>query len=681
MSNLLANENSPYLLQHANNPVQWYPWGNEALNKAQREEKPIFLSIGYAACHWCHVMAHESFEDPDTASIMNQRFINIKVDREERPDLDNIYMNAVISMIGHGGWPLSVFLTPEGHPFFGGTYFPPTRRYNMPSFREVLLSVYNAWTEDRAHILDVAQQISSRLAQSTIKSGEYPEVTPETLDNASLALAQTYDWKYGGWGSAPKFPQPMTIEFLLRRASTGDKLALDLATHALRAMAKGGMYDVIGGGFARYSTDNEWRVPHFEKMLYDNALLSQVYLHAYLLTGDKSFRRVCEETLDFIARELSHPSGGFFSSLDADSEGEEGKYYLWTPATIQAAISDKEQLEMVTAAYEITDSGNFEGSTVLQRVIDDASLAVRFAIAEEDVPLRLAEIHKQLLRAREKRVRPATDDKVLVMWNALTLVSFSEAGRYLKRSDYVDMAIRNAKFLLDGLYTQGRLLRSWRNGRSQHNAYLEDYASLVLALISLYQSDPNPYWYTSATSLLDEMIQHFSDPSGGFFDTRIDHEPLITRPKDLQDNATPCGNSLAAMALLQHSNYSGRSDLVDIAETSLRSIIDQSSKYPTAFAYWLCAADYVANPVSEVAIIGSAKDERTQALVNVLWETYRPRTLSAQANLPISTEMPELLDNRELVDGLPAAYVCQNFVCNLPVTTPDELRIQLKRAA
>jgi len=681
MSNRLAKENSPYLLQHANNPVEWYPWGDEALELARQSEKPIFLSIGYAACHWCHVMAHESFEDPETAAIMNQQFINIKVDREERPDLDSIYMSAVVSMTGHGGWPLSVFLTPEGHPFFGGTYFPPTQRYNMPAFREVLLSVHNAWIYQKEQLKNIGQQISDQLSQTVSGGGENQGLNPEIVDKAVFTLAQTYDWKFGGWGSAPKFPQPMAIEFLLRRASLGDKLALEIAAHALRAMAKGGMYDVIGGGFARYSTDNEWRVPHFEKMLYDNALLSQVYLHAYLLTRESNFRRVCEATLDFIARELTHPFGGFYSSLDADSEGQEGRYYLWTPADIRAALQDQGQYEIVAAVYQITESGNFEGSNVLQRTMDDNALATHLGITEEDVLSRLAQIHEKLLLSREKRVHPIRDDKVLVMWNALALISFAEAGRYLGRKDYVELAIRNARFILNELYPKDRLFRSWRDGRAQHNAYLEDHAGLVLGLLSLYQSDPNPFWYSSATALADGMLQHFPDPKGGFFDTRLDHEPLIIRPKDLQDNATPCGNSLAAMALLQLGAYSGRNSLIEVAESALSMIRVHATKYPTAFSYWLCAIDHVFNPISQVAIIGSPHDASTQALIDVLWETYRPHLISAQSGFPIPAGLPELLDNRELVNGLPTAYVCQNFICKWPVATPDELRSQLKSSS
>jgi uncharacterized protein YyaL (SSP411 family) len=677
MPNNLVSENSPYLLQHAENPVEWYPWNEEALTKARKEDKPMFLSIGYAACHWCHVMAHESFEDAETASIMNEYFVNIKVDREERPDLDSIYMNAVVAMTGQGGWPLNIFLTPKGEPFYGGTYFPPNRRYNLPSFREVLVSVHNVWVKDRAQIDKISQQLIAHLQQTTTSNGSDQQLQPDSLEQAALGLAQSYDWKYGGWGSAPKFPQSMAIEFLLRRASRGDKLGLEIASHALLAMSRGGMYDVVGGGFARYSTDNEWRVPHFEKMLYDNALLSQAYLHAYMLTHNINFRRVCEETLDFIAREMTHPAGGFYSSLDADSGGVEGKYYLWTPESIRNALSEPDEAEIIIVAYNVTEQGNFEGATVLQRAIDDASLAERFHQPKDDISEYLSQLHAQLLRARNLRVLPAIDDKVLMSWNALALMGFAEAGRYLGRRDYTKMAIRNAHFLVNELKKNHHLFRSWRDGKARHNAYLEDYASLILALLSLYQTDPNPYWFSTSLQLLEEMLQHFPDTAGGFYDTRDDHDFLIVRPKDLQDNATPSGNSLAALALLQLSAYAGRSDLRLDAERMLCSIQDVAVRYPTAFANWLCALDFALHPVYEVAILGSGQDKRTHALSNTLWRHYRPNLISARADDPPPQDSPPLLIDRHMLDNKPTAYVCQNFVCNLPVTTPDALAAQL----
>ncbi|HSJ87605.1 MAG TPA: thioredoxin domain-containing protein, partial [Anaerolineales bacterium] len=448
MSNQLINENSPYLLQHANNPVDWHPWGEEALTKAKTENKPIFLSIGYAACHWCHVMEHESFEDAETAAIMNENFISIKVDREERPDLDSIYMQATTAMTGSGGWPMSVFLTPDLRPFYAGTYFPPVRRYNMPAFKDVLLSMANAWKEQRDEINRVGSQILQYIQPQVVSSDGEGTFTEQSLEEATKSLLDGYDWGNGGWGGAPKFPQPMTIEFLLRRALSNSphrEQALKASVHILNAMSRGGMYDVVGGGFARYSVDNFWRVPHFEKMLYDNAQLALAYLHGYLVTGEQRFRQICEETLDFILREMTHPMGGFYSSLDADSEGEEGKFYVWTQDELQNVLGA--DFDIFKAAYGITSQGNWEGKTVLQRAMDDATLAARFKLNAETLRQKLSDSHRKLLHIRSGRVRPGTDDKILVMWNALALDVFAEAGRYLERKDYLEAATRNARFL------------------------------------------------------------------------------------------------------------------------------------------------------------------------------------------------------------------------------------------
>jgi uncharacterized protein len=678
MVNRLTHENSPYLLQHIDNPVDWYPWGEEALQKARQEDKPIFLSIGYAACHWCHVMAHESFEDPNIAAIMNEHFVNIKVDREERPDLDSIYMNAVVALTGQGGWPMSVFLTPDGKPFYGGTYFPPVRRYNMPSFVEVLHSVARAWQDNRDQLLKSSDEITSHI-QSEIKLGQAGEgISEELLQQASLNLAQTYDWIHGGWGSAPKFPQPMAIEFLLRKAAQGDKFALEIAYHALRAMAKGGMYDVVGGGFARYSVDDRWLVPHFEKMLYDNAQLAKVYLYGYLLTGDLSLRKVCEATLDFIIRELRHPEGGFFSSLDADSEGEEGKFYVWTSKEIRQALGNQEDEEFITAAYNVTDGGNFEGKTVLQRALDDKDLASRFEISEEEVAERFERIHEQLRIVRSARMRPGTDDKVLTSWNGMMLTAFAEAARYLKRPDYLKIAIENANFLLNVLHPEDRLLRSWRNGIARHNAYLEDYASLILGLLALYQTDSNPRWYQAATDLGENMLYHYQDPEGGFFDTRDDHEPLLTRPKDLQDNATPSGNAMAALGLIQLSALKGSQPWSEIAEKMMGVIQQATARYPTSFAKWLIGLDLAHSGVQEVAILGNPEDDRTADLVKALWSKFRPRVVAAISNYPAPEKSPPLLEGRALKDNSPTAYVCQNFVCLQPVNRSEDLIRQLE---
>ena len=686
MPNHLINENSPYLLQHAHNPVDWYPWGEEALSKARAENKPIFLSIGYAACHWCHVMEHESFEDPETAGLMNENFVNIKVDREERPDLDSIYMQATNAMTGSGGWPMSVFLTPDLRPFYAGTYFPPVRRYNMPSFKELLLSLAKVWREEPEEIDRVGSQVLQHI-QPQIQVNSKNAFSQETLEAVTKSLLESYDWGYGGWGSAPKFPQPMTIEFLLRRALTDSpqrEQILKASLHVLNAMSRGGMYDVVGGGFSRYSVDNFWKTPHFEKMLYDNAQLAMAYLHGYLVTGEVKYRQVCEETLDFLLREMMHPEGGFYSSLDADSEGEEGKFYVWTQDEIQNVLGS--DFDFFKAAYGITPQGNWEGKTILQRALDDSSLAARFpglsartgTLDPKVLSEKLAVCHSQLLKVRSTRIRPGTDDKILVMWNALALCAFAEAARYLGRKDYLDAAVRNARFLMDNLIINDRLLRSWRDGQAKHNAYLEDYAGLTLALLALYQSDPNPEWYATALKLADEMVAHYSDPNGGFFDTRDDHETLLLRPKDIQDNATPSGNALAVNALLELAAYGDRNEWRGLAEDMLSSIYDAAWRYPTAFAKWLCAADFAVGPTREVAIIGNLDDPKTQELLKGLWKSYRPRQVTAISAYPPEPGSPALLKDRLTLNDQPTAYVCQGFVCLQPVNLPEEMEVQLE---
>jgi hypothetical protein len=677
MPNALAQETSPYLLQHAENPVNWYPWGETALQKAHQEDKPIFLSIGYAACHWCHVMAHESFEDPEIARLLNQGFICIKVDREERPDLDTLYMAAVVAMTGQGGWPMSLFLTPDGQPFFGGTYFPPMPRHGMPSFRQVLESVLRSWEEERDNINQVSKQVADHLQQATRWSAEPGLLQPSFLEQATQQLIDTYDLENGGWGQAPKFPQAMVLEFLLMRASRGNQMALEVVIHNLKAMSQGGMYDLVGGGFHRYSTDENWLIPHFEKMLYDNAQLARVYLHAYQITREPRFRQVCEQTLDFITRELTSPEGGFYSSLDADSEGIEGKYYTWTPEEIQKAIDGQSSRELLTAAYGITEAGNFEGKNILRPTLDDSILSERFQLLPTQISEKLIHLHKKLLIHREQRVRPNTDDKVLVSWNALTEIAFAEAGLALNRFDYIKMATRNAGLLLNNLYHNGRLFRSYRMGRATHDAYLEDYAGLALALLTIYVADPDVRWFKTASQLVQVMQTHFSDPSGGFFDTRDDQEQLLARPKELQDNATPSGNSLACFALLKFAAYSGASDLREKSEQVLGSIQKVAARYPTAFGFWLSAMDFAIGPVKQVAIIGNQQDLLNAAMQKVVFERYRPRVVLASSNGPAGADAPELLRDRPLRNNHPTAYVCEGFVCRMPVNTPEELEEQL----
>jgi uncharacterized protein YyaL (SSP411 family) len=608
---------------------------------------------------------------------MNANFINIKVDREERPDLDSIYMNAVVAISGNGGWPMSVFLTPDGRPFYGGTYFPPVRRYNMPAFKDVLLSISQTWRNEREKIFRAGEQLSNHIQSIYQINTPQASLSREALDQAALALAQSYDWQNGGWGKAPKFPQPMAVEFLLRRAARGDKFAAEIAVHALKSMAKGGMYDVIGGGFSRYSTDDRWLVPHFEKMLYDNALLARAYLHAYLVTGDEDFRRVCEQTLDFIAREMTGPEGGFYSSLDADSEGEEGKFYLWTLEEIKTQLGNTIDQEIFIAAYGISESGNFEGKTVLQRVLDDDQLAGKFQLPLQEIHESLYSSRARLLQSRGSRVRPGTDDKALTAWNALAQLAFSEASRFLGRDDYQRMAMRNTRFLLSSLHPRDRLLRSWRAGQSAHDAYLEDYAALILALIDLYQTDPDPHWFTEARRLGETLFVHFPDPAGGFFDTRQDHENLITRPKDVQDNATPSGNSMAATALLLLSAYTGEGKWRDAAEAMLAAVQSLAVRHPTAFSNWLCAMDLALYPITEVAILGNLADPRFHELRQTLWGQYRPGLIAAISAFPPPPGSPELLHDRPLLDGSPTAYICRNFVCQRPVNDLAEFNSQL----
>jgi len=676
MPNHLIHENSPYLLQHANNPVDWFPWGREALEKARKEEKPIFLSIGYAACHWCHVMAHESFENAETAAFMNEHFVNIKVDREERPDLDSIYMSATTAMTGSGGWPMSVFLTPDLQPFYAGTYFPPARRYNMPSFLDVLHALATTWRDEREKALHSAGRVLAHIRQQASLSQYELALSGEHLDLAVRNLLEAYDWGYGGWGGAPKFPQPMTIEFLLRRHAGGNPDALKPALHALKTMARGGMHDVVGGGFARYSTDTFWRVPHFEKMLYDNAQLARAYLHAWQITGDPSLHSVVTGALDFIAREMTHSQGGFYSSLDADSENQEGKYYIWKRDEIRELLS--EESVFFEAAYGITEQGNWEGVTVLQRALDDKTLASRFGVTPEEVFAKLEACHGLLLAARVNRIRPATDDKVLTAWNGFALAALAEAARFLgepgKREQYYTLAARNADFLLTALRPGGKLCRSWRAGRTTGEVVLEDFAALILGLLELYQTDFNERWFASAQELADEMIARFSDQSGGFFDTPADGEALVLRPKDLQDNATPSGNALACEALLTLAAFTGKNAYRDQAEKALGLVAEAAVRTPTAFARWLSAADHALGHIKQVAALGNMRDPDFQAILEAIRKGYKPAMVVAASAYPPSQAAPALLADRPLLDGKATVFVCEGFVCNKPVTEVEQLK-------
>lgn len=668
MSNHLANETSPYLLQHADNPVDWYPWSEEALQKAKTEDKPIFLSIGYSACHWCHVMAHESFEDVRVAAVLNQHFISIKVDREERPDLDRIYMSAVQAMTGRGGWPMSVFITPEGQPFYGGTYFPPKPRYGMPSFTDVLLGIADAWQNRRQELVESGQRLVAAIEQQSVISGDLePEtLNPETLKSAFENLWQRFDRTHGGWGDAPKFPQPMALEFLLRHHhTTGDPLALRMVTQTLDAMARGGMYDQLGGGFHRYSVDDHWLVPHFEKMLYDNAQLARVYLHAWQLTGVPFYRAIAEEILDYVVREMTDPSGGFYSTQDADSEGEEGKFFVWTPAEIRDLLC--QEAEAFMAAYGVTERGNFEGQDILEYVGHKSQRA------------ELAEARRKLFAAREQRVHPGRDEKVLTSWNGLMLAAFAEAARALNRDDYRQVAERNAGFLLSELRREdGRLYRTWKGGEAKIDGYLEDYAHLGVGLLELYQTTFEPRWYLAARELAEVMIAHFSAPDGGFFDTSDDHEELITRPRELQDNAVPSGNAMAALGLLRLAGLAVEPRYAELARRSLVQVQLMLRRYPLGFGQWLIALDCALSHPHEIAIVGDPESADTRALLDVCTIGYRPHQIVALGAPDSEASAVPLLQGRGQIEGRATAYVCIDFACRPPVTDPAALRALLE---
>ncbi len=672
MANQLKNETSPYLLQHAENPVDWRPWGEEALCAAQEADKPIFLSIGYAACHWCHVMAHESFEDPQIAAILNENFVNIKVDREERPDIDTIYMDAVVAMNGQGGWPLSVFLTPQAEPFFGGTYFPPTPRYNLPSFREVLLHIARLWHENREQLEQTGAQLKEHVASHSSFRVVADTLSPEGSNRASEILFKTYDWTNGGWGGAPKFPQASVIEFLLRKHHLdGDRLALEMAVHALEHMARGGIFDQLAGGFHRYSVDAQWRVPHFEKMLYGNALLVQAYLHAWLICGKPLFRTVVEMTLDFLLREMRHAEGGFYASLDADSEGEEGKYYLWSEAEIGAVLKGEEKA-LISAAYGVSEEGNFEGKNVLHRAQTLEEISNHSEMPDEDVSRILDVAREKLLRIRTDRIPPAADDKVVTAWNGLLLISYAEAARAFSRPDYLETAQSLAEFLIGSMQKDGRLMRTWHGGLARHSAYLEDLAALAEGLLALYQADFDPRWYQAAVAQAEEILTNFTDPAGGFFDTRQDHETLITRPKSLQDSPIPSGNTIAVSLLLKLASFSGENRYSDAAETALLAMQDLAQRYPTSFSGWLCNIDYALGPQMQLAVVGATSSERFRKLIGVVELRFLPKLVVAGGEAD-EVDAPELLEGRSMLDGRPAAYLCQQFTCKRPTSSPDEL--------
>ncbi|HKF14730.1 MAG TPA: thioredoxin domain-containing protein [Gaiellaceae bacterium] len=631
--NRLAQETSPYLLQHADNPVEWYPWGEEAFERARAEDKPILLSIGYAACHWCHVMEHESFEDEETAALMNDRFVNVKVDREERPDVDSLYMEAVVALTGHGGWPMTVFLKPDGSPFFGGTYFPPAARHGLPSFRDVLEAISSLYRDRRGAVDGSASQLRDALEQASRVTPSTEPLTGDLLHDASRALGRQFDPEWGGFGGAPKFPPASTLEFLLRMHLRGDDDALPMVAKTLDAMAAGGMYDLIGGGFHRYSVDRTWLVPHFEKMLYDNALLASAYLHAWAVTGENRYRRVVEQTLDYVLRELALPEGGFASAQDADTEGVEGLTFTWT--------ADEGVPEELLHPFE-------EGRSIIRGELD------------EELRLRLFEV-------REQRRKPLRDDKAIASWNGLALAALAEAGRRLDRDDWLGAARRLGEFLLGPLSDErGRLFRTYREGMAKNTGFLEDYADVANGLYELHVATGELRWLDESLRLARLAVELFGDDErGGFFLTPADGEQLIARQKGFDDHPTPSGNSMLAFVLLRLARIYGDPELERKAVSVFRLVRNALATAPHAFGHALTALELHFSPPRELAIVGPVDSEVARAAL----EPFQPDTVVAVG----PAETVPLLVGKVLVNGDPAVYVCENFACRAPVTEPEKL--------
>jgi uncharacterized protein YyaL (SSP411 family) len=702
MPNRLAQETSPYLLQHSENPVDWFPWGEEALSKARAEDKPILLSIGYSACHWCHVMERESFEDEETAALMNEGFVNIKVDREERPDLDSVYMRAVQASMGQGGWPLTAFLTPDGRFFYGGTYFPPEPRHGMPSFRQLLAAMLDAYQNRRKEIEKASNQLLDLLRGASSPEGrpqgsrsapgggaageeEAPEahiakIGPKTLDHAARFLAGQFDPVHGGFGPAPKFPQPVTLEFLLRFYDrTGKEEALGMVLDTLRSMARGGMRDHLGGGFHRYSVDDRWLAPHFEKMLYDNGLLARVYLHAFQITGDPEFEDIVTSTLDYILEDLRDPEGGFYSARDADSEGEEGLFYLWRPEEIEAVLG-KEEGALFGRAYDVSIPGNFQGQNILHLPRGLDSLAKTEEVPQEELDSRLGQDRASLREARSHREHPFRDEKVLVGWNSFVLRALAEAGSTLGRADYLDAARKNATFLLHSLRHEGRLLRSWKEGESRIPAFLEDYAGLGNALLTLYEGCLEPRWLEEAKELADQLLELFwEEEEGLFYDSPRDGEKLVVRPREVMDNATPSGNSLAIELLLRASAIFG---IDEYRQVALRALIREAAaieRFPSAFGRLLSTISLSLAPPLEVVLLGRTGSREMEALRRVAHRRYLPSRIVVGGDPGKLPPLP-LLEGREVRSGRATAYVCREFTCTAPLLGPEALGRELERS-
>ena len=690
--NRLAAETSPYLLQHAGNPVDWHPWGEEAFARARKENKPIFLSIGYSACHWCHVMERESFEDPQTAAILNEHFVAVKVDREERPDVDDIYMTAVQAMTGRGGWPLSVFLTPDLKPFFGGTYFPPEDTQGMPSFKRVLLGVAEAWHNKPDDVDRAAQQLVRAIRTTTAFPGGGPELLDESLlEHATLTISSEFDSHWGGYGGQPKFPPGAALALLLREhGHTGDRALLDVATLTLDRMAHGGMYDQIGGGFHRYSVDSQWLVPHFEKMLYDNAILAKVYLEAYQVTGKSLYQQVAGGILDYVLRDMTDPGGAFHSAEDADSEGEEGRFYVWRPQEVKTVLG-QEDGELVCRHYGVTDAGNFEGYNILNVPGDPAKFAQTLGLDEEALEARLGPLRQKLLDARSERVRPGKDDKVLTAWNGMMISALARGYQVLDEPLYLQAAERAADFVLTQMVREGTLLHTYRDvggqsGRSGSElpGYLDDYAEMAAGLVDLYEASFDPRWLENADRLAERMIDTFwDDRDGGFFFAPAGGADLLVRTKPVFDGAVPSGNATAALVLLRLSRLLERTTYREKAETVLRLMQGQMREHPRAYTNLLLAAHLVLRPAREIAILGETDDEDTRAYLEIIHERFRPNTIlvlssPGSPDAQWAEEHIPLLRGKTKIGGRTTVYVCQNYTCRQPATDAATLRRMLQ---
>jgi uncharacterized protein YyaL (SSP411 family) len=669
MANRLANETSPYLRQHADNPVDWYPWGEQALARAREEHKPILLSIGYAACHWCHVMAHESFENEATARLMNEHFINVKVDREERPDIDGIYMQAVQAMTGHGGWPMTVMLTPELVPFFGGTYFPPHDGRGMPSFTRVLTVLADAWTHKQDQITRTVESMRQLYAVATESSQPTGALTPALLERAYRGLARNYDEQHGGFGGAPKFPQAMALDFLLRYWSrTGTEHALSMARDSYLQMIRGGIYDQLGGGFHRYTVDAIWLVPHFEKMLYDNALLARLGTHLWQATGDAEIRRSVEETIDWLAREMTSEEGGFFSSLDADSEGHEGKFYVWSLDEFNAIVGD--DAPVLARYWDVSESGNFEGANILHVPQAPTFAARRFSLSDAALGALVARARQKLYDVRSRRVWPGRDEKVLAGWNGLMLRTIAEAARIFGRSDWRELALRNGELLFREMVRDGRVMRTRTAGQTRLAGYLEDHAAVALAALALYELTFDRSWLDRARTLAATIMEWFWDEeSQNFFDTARDHEALVTRPRDVTDNAIPSGNSLAAELLVRLAELTQNAELARRGRWIPETLAEPMAQHPQAFG--------LVNGAVELAVVGDPASAAFDALVAETRTRYLPALALAGGVPGAATAGVALLDQREMRGGNATAYLCRNYTCDEPVTDAGALSAQL----